>query len=102
MIESSIAGRQIVNYLVAAETSQILSVDLKTGNASNYFNISPADSPEALFAGSTRGTVADIPLPETGEYIVRVYLTRNAARRNESTSFSLAVGLGAGPSQYWQ
>ncbi len=95
VIESSITGEQIIDYVIAGEPSQILSVDLQTTNASNYFNISRADSPEALFIGSTRGTVADIPLPETGEYVVRIYLVRAAARRNESARFSLALGLGA-------
>jgi uncharacterized protein YraI len=46
----------------------------------------------------------------TGDYTVRVYLMRNAARRNEAADYSLAVSLGApefadglsGGPDYWQ
>jgi len=110
VIDGRISGGEIVDYRVSGQAAQILSVDLKTSNPANYFNISLRDSPEALFIGSTAGTVADLPLPESGDYIVRVYLMPAAARRDESASFSLALALGApefadalfGGPDYWE
>ncbi len=94
LIEDSITGREIVDYVIGAEQSQILSVDLQSSNAANYFNILPAGSDEAIFIGSTAGTVADIAAPSAGEYMIRVYLMRSAARRNETAEYVLGVTLG--------
>jgi Bacterial SH3 domain len=109
LIEGSITGREIVDYVVGADAGQILSADLQTSNASAYFNILPAGSEEAIFIGSTSGNVADVPLAAAGDYAIRVYLMRNAARRDETAHYSLAIGVTrdfadglAGGPDYWQ
>ncbi len=110
IVEGTIRGNEIVDYQVAGERSQILSVDLMTSNLANYFNIVPASSNEAIFIGSTQGAVADVPLPESGAYVIRVYLMRSAARRDETAKFSLGVSLGppefadglSGGPDYWK
>jgi hypothetical protein len=110
LIEGSITGRQIVDYVVNADAGQILSVDIQTSNASAYFNILPAGAEEALFIGSTSGNVADLPTSAAGDYVIRVYLMRNAARRGETARYSLAIGIRgpdfadglAGGPDYWQ
>jgi uncharacterized protein YraI len=107
--EGTIAGHEIVDYQVSGERSQILSVDLMTSNRANYFNILPASSNQPLFIGSTRGTVADVALPESGTYVIRVYLMRSAARRGETAKYSLGISLGrpeyadglSGGPDYW-
>lgn len=96
VIEGNINGDETVDYLVTGEAGQRLSVDLSTANASLYFNILPPGSGEALFIGSTSGTVADVPLPAAGAYVVRVYLMRNAARRDEASRYELGIGLAGG------
>jgi hypothetical protein len=110
IVEGTIKGEEIVDYAVQGEAFQILSVDLKSENFSAYFNILRDDAEEALFIGSTRGNVADVPLPESGAYVIRLYLERAAAHRGETTSYSLAVGfnppefadgLSGGP-DYWE
>jgi hypothetical protein len=110
IVEGTITGDEIVDYHAAGERSQILSVDMITSNPANYFNILPADSNQALFIGSIRGTVADVPLPESGAYVIRVYLMRSAARRGETAEFSLGISLGppefadglSGGPDYWK
>lgn len=110
VVEGSITGDEMIDYIIGAEQSQILSVDMQTSNDSTYFNILPSGSDEAIFIGSTTGTVADVPAPTAGDYTVRVYLMRNAARRNETADYSVAVSLGApefadglsGDPDYWQ
>ena len=110
LIEGRLTGDEIVDYVVSAAQSHILSVDMQTSNASAYFNITPRGGEEAIFIGSTSGTVADVPAPEAGDYVVRLYLMRSAARRNETATYSLAVSIGApefadglsGGPDYWQ
>ena len=99
-----------MDYVIAAAAGQTLSVDLSTSNASLYFNILPQGSEEAVFIGSTSGNVADVSLPAAGNYIVQVYLMRNAARRDETASYTLGIGLAAadfadglaGGPEWWQ
>jgi len=110
IVEGAIKGDEIVEYQVTGERSQILSVDLMTSNPALYFNILPAGSNEAIFIGSSQGVVADVPLSESGAYVIRVYLMRSAARREETAKFSLGIGLGApefadglsGGPDYWK
>lgn len=96
VIRGVIRDDESVDYLVAAEAGQRLSVDVSATNASLYFNIVPQGSDEAIFIGSTSGSVADIPVPATGTYVIRVYLMRNAARREEGADYALGIGLAGG------
>ena len=110
LVPGQIAGHEVVDYEVMGERSQILSVDLMTTNAANYFNVLPPGSSEALFVGSTQGTVADVRLRESGTYLIRVYLMRSAARRGETAEYSLGISLGppefadglSGGPDYWK
>lgn len=110
VVDAIISGSQIIDYTVSGEQSQILSVDLKSTSPSAYFNVLPEASPTALFIGSIRGNVADVRLPESGVYRIRVYQMRSAARRKESAAISLGVSLGdpeyadglAGGPDYWE
>ena len=110
IFEGTLKGDDSVDYVVAGAAGQILSVDLSASNASLYFNILPQGSDEALFIGSTSGNVADIPLPAAGNYVVQVYLMRNAARRDEAARYALGIGLAgadfadglAGGPDWWQ
>ena len=108
--EGELKADDSVDYVIAAAAGQTLSVDLSASNASLYLNILPQGSEEALFIGSTSGNVADIPLPAAGNYVVRVYLMRNAARRDEAAKYALGIGLAgadfadglAGGPDWWQ
>jgi hypothetical protein len=93
VIKGSIRGDDSIDYLVSAESGQRLSVDLSASNTSLYFNILPQGSDEAIFIGSTSGTVADIPVPATATYVIRVYLMRSAARQDERADYVLGIGL---------
>ena len=98
VIKGQIKGYRFVDYQVRAGAGQTLSVEMKTGNASSYFNIlPPGSSPVAMFIGSTSGDRFSGLLPTDGDYAIRVYLMRNAARRNESANFTLSVGVTGQP-----
>ena len=56
-----------------------------TLGAALYFNINPRGSANvSTFIGNVQGQQAKARLPAEGAYLVRVYLMRNAARRDES------------------
>jgi len=93
-VKGSLKGDQTIDYKLRAKAGQTMSVTLKTGNASNYFNVLPPGSKDvAIFVGSTSGNEWTGALPADGEYTVRVYLMRNAARRHETANYALTVGI---------
>lgn len=95
-VEASITGYETVDYVLGAAKGQAMNVSMATDNKSNYFNILPPGSDaEAMFIGSTKGNQFEGTLPESGDYKVRVYLMRNAARRNETANYRLEMIIAA-------
>ena len=92
-ISEKISGDQTIDYVLGAKKGQTMTVNLKTDNTANYFNVLPPGSEEAIFIGSTLGNYWTGVLPEDGNYKIRVYLMRNAARRNEKANYTLKVGI---------
>ncbi len=90
-IKGKIKGYQIVDYKVRAGAGQSMVVNFKPSNRSAYFNVMPAGSHVAMFVGSTSGNHFEANLPADGMYTIRVYLMRNAARRNETTNYTLEI-----------
>jgi hypothetical protein len=95
-IQGHIAGRKDFDYLLGAKAGQRLTVELHADNPQTYFNVLPPGSEDAIFVGSVSGNRFEGTLPASGDYRVRVYLMRAAARRDEQTHFSLKVQIGAG------
>lgn len=96
-LRGTIRGDASVDYVVAARAGQTLTVSMRTTNRSAYFNILPPRSEQAIFIGSTSGTRYSGRLTQTGDYRVRVYLMRNAARRGERADYNLTVGVEGRP-----
>lgn len=93
-LEGSIRGDQIIDYKLQARAGQTMTVGLKTDNSANYFNVLPPGSDDvAVFVGSTGGNDWSGRLAADGEYTLRVYLMRSAARRHESARFTLTAGI---------
>ena len=93
-VKASIKGSQTIDYTLRARAGQTMNVTLKTSNGSNYFNVLPPGSNDVgIFVGSTSGDEFSSVLPADGEYKVRVYLMRNAARRNEHANYTLTVRI---------
>lgn len=93
-ISGTIKGEQTIDYTVSAKANQQMSVSLTTKNTALYFNVLPPGSEgEAIFIGSTEGNKFTGTLNTDGVYKIRVYLMRSAARRNESGSYTLAIGV---------
>lgn len=92
VIKGQLRGDAMVDYLVPAAAGQTLSVKLQKTNAQNYLNVMPPGSTgSAMFVGDSGENYSGV-LPADGDYIVRVYLMRPAARRGESSNYTLTVG----------
>lgn len=96
-VKGSIKGDGDAEYTINARAGQTLAVSSKSSNGSLNFNITPAGAKEAMFIGGTQGVKASVMLPADGTYVVQVYLMRSAARRHESASYTLDVGVTGQP-----
>lgn len=95
-LKGSLQGEQTVDYVLGAKAGQTMRVNLKTDNGANYFNVLPPGSDAAIAIGSNLGNRWAGALPADGDYTVRVYLMRSAARRNENARYTLTVGIAGG------
>jgi hypothetical protein len=98
VIEGSITGYQIVDYVLGASRGQYMNVSMATKNTAAYFNIlAPGENEAAFFNGSVSENQYEGTLPVTGDYKIRVYLMRSAARRNEKANYRLEMIVTGAP-----
>jgi hypothetical protein len=98
-IKGKITGDETVDYVVNARQGQSMVVMLDASNASAYFNVMPPGSDTAIFIGSTSGNRYEGTLPASGDYTVRFYLMRNAARRNETATYTIKFDVSGTPAK---
>ena len=97
-VEGSVTGYETRDYEVPALAGQVLSVVLESDSTANTFNILPPDAEhEAVFIGSTSGNRFIGELDLDGQWRIRVYQVRAAARRGETASYRLAIKLTGEP-----
>ncbi|MDM0072462.1 hypothetical protein [Variovorax sp. J31P207] len=82
------------DYIVRAGSGQKMTVEMQTKSTSAYFNVLAPGSEEALY----RGEVAGEPtwsgaLPSSGDYRVRIFLNRAAARQGKSAAYALKISV---------
>jgi len=92
VMKDTIKGYAGVDYVLGAKQGQYMNVSMTTDNNANYFNIlAPGENEVAFFNGSTSTYQYEGILPKSGEYKVRVYQMRSAARRNEVANYNLEI-----------
>lgn len=91
IIKGKIRGDETVDYVFEAEAKRAMQADFKPSNSSCYVNFMQEGKDEALFNGSLSGDRFKATAAETGTYRARIYLMRNAARRNASCSYTLTL-----------
>lgn len=80
------------DYVLRLKGGQMLSVTMQTKNTSTYFNVLPPGSPEALYRGKVEGNARwEGQVSVDGDYTVRVFLNRTAARKGASSSYTLTI-----------
>lgn len=97
VLKGQLKGDQTVDYILRAGAGQTMTVELKGSSPQNYFNGMAAGTDTALFIGSSTGNSFRGLLPSDGDVRVRVYLMRPAARRNETSRYSLRMGISGTP-----
>ncbi|NER07961.1 MAG: hypothetical protein F6K17_38130 [Okeania sp. SIO3C4] len=93
VIEDSIQGYEAVDYLLNARAGQYMAVNLMSDNGANYFTILTPPGAEVDRLGSVSQSQYQGTLPASGDYRIRVYIMRNAARRNESANYRLEMSI---------
>ena len=93
VLNGNVHGHDTVDYVLGARRGQTLSVRMQTSNASAYFNVLPRGGDGTALEGAANVVDWRGVLPASGDYVVRVYLMRNAARRDEHANYSLTVGV---------
>lgn len=92
VVEGSITGYEVVDYVLGAGKGQHMNVSMATKNTATYFNIlAPGESEVAFFNGSINDNQYEGTLPASGDYRIRVYMMRSAARRNEKANYRLEM-----------
>lgn len=81
------------DYVLAAKAGQTLTVSLK-GSTRAYFNVLPPGSQEALVNSSITGQSEwSGRLPVSGDYTVRVYQMRAAARQGKKSNYTISFSI---------
>jgi hypothetical protein len=91
-VNGTIKGDETIDYVLRAATGQYMNVSMATDNTASYFNIlAPGETEVAFFNGSTSENQFEGELPATGDYKIRVYMMRSAARRGEVSNYRLEM-----------
>lgn len=97
-VSGTLKGYRLADYRLPLEAGQTVRLELRSGKPAAYFNLqAPGADAGAMFIGSIAGERFDTVAPVSGDYLVRVYLMRSAARRNELARYTLSVQAGAHP-----
>lgn len=98
----SITGRGSVAYVLGAEAGQRMQIGLAASNGATYFTVfGPGQAPGSggLAGSDLTGPMVpevnrfDAVLPSSGNYTVLVYLYRSAARRDETSKYTLDISV---------
>ena len=94
-VERSITGRETVDYILNVKEGQPMNISMATQNTSAYFNImEPGEEYEAIYNGSINGNQFEGTAAKSGDYTIRVYMMRSAARRGEKADYRLEMIVG--------
>ncbi len=100
VIAGSIEGRESLDFLLSARAGQTLKVTMETDNSANYFNLIPPDAEDvAVYTGSNGPEFNQYEgeLDLDGDWKIRVYLYRAAARRGERADYRLDISITGAP-----
>lgn len=94
--EDTISDFESVSYVVALRRGQSLNVVLASTNAASCFDIHAPGLEKPVYIGGESGNRHQLVAQADGEYAVRVFLLRFAARDGQSARYTLELKV-AGP-----
>jgi hypothetical protein len=89
--EGEISEYEADAYVVSLRRGQSLHVLLATNNASNCFDIHAPGEARPVYVGAESGNTCQLLARTSGEYTVRVFLLRLAARDGQSARYTLEL-----------
>ncbi|GGH34864.1 hypothetical protein SAMN05444007_1089 [Cribrihabitans marinus] len=98
-VNGAIIGDEYANYVLGANEGQTMSVALtvteSNGLGTAYFNILPPGSHGvAIYDGSMDDDgFAEVQLPESGDYTIRVYQMGNDADTGKTTRYAVSFTI---------
>lgn len=92
-VSGIVRGAEYAEYRVFAQANAMLAVTLGESSGGTYFNILQVDTDTPLFIGALSGSHFSGALPAAGEYLIRIYLPRAAARKNQSGRYRLDMSM---------
>ncbi len=91
-VDGSITGYETIDYLLNVRAGQAMNISMVSPNSAAFFNLlEPGETEVAIFNGSNGENMYEGVANESGDYRIRVYLYRSAARRKEKASYGLEV-----------
>jgi hypothetical protein len=93
-LTGQIRGRTYVDYQLRAAAGQTMKAVFESPHGAAYFNLLPPGSPDAaMYVGQSGDNRFEGLLPADGNYTLRVYLMRSAARRDETADYTLNLAV---------
>jgi len=90
-LKGRIVGYDTKDYVVGAKAGQVLDLHLSSSNQSTYFVIY---SINGKVTDMNETTVWSENLSESGDYVIRVFMMRSAARRKgAAANFTLSISI---------
>jgi hypothetical protein len=91
--DDAIGGFEAVSYVVQLRQGQSLVVSLASNNISNSFDIYAPNESKPVYIGGDSGNFHRLLAKTSGDYRVKVFLLRLAARDNQSAHYTLELKL---------
>ncbi|HWA51184.1 MAG TPA: hypothetical protein VG742_23145 [Dongiaceae bacterium] len=93
-ISDNVRGARSLDYRFGIGSGQHAIVTFDTDHPGNHFDLAAPGRPgEAFFVGSRDGDRFEGDLTEVGNYTIHVYLTADAAQRNDAAHFTIQVHM---------
>lgn len=89
--DDSISEFEVVTYAVTLHKGQSLRVMLASTNASNCFDIHAPGTLKPIYVGGDSGSTHQLQAQTSGEYLVKVFLLRLAARDGQTAQYTLEL-----------
>ena len=92
-LRGTVRGYDVVEYRIDARAGQAIEAALRREHGPAYFSVWAPGSEEAMFFGPSAGNRFAATLPADGEYRLRVFMMRSAARRGERADYRLTLRI---------
>lgn len=92
-IQGSVEGWDVQKFRIPAERGQTLRLGLESRNRDVAFNLIHPSTGAVVYDGARSGRRAEVVLKNGGDWIVEVFLTRQAADRGDWADFRLDARL---------